>query len=323
MKSLYTILILLLLTSGLMSQEYVTLYSDCNYRGNSETLRPGRYSLNNTRIGAMNLSSIRIPQNMKVILYNGNEPGTGNMKVTLMRDANCLSTQNWNDLASSIVIEYDNNGNSGDGGYNNNGNNGNNGGYGNNSRDMITVYADCNYQGISKSLPEGYHNIRELGLLNDKVSSVKIPNGYSITLYSDPDYRGNEETFEYSIDCIQNSMNDKTSSVFIKKTRNNNSGGHHNGNYNRPYGNSVIIFKDCDFEGQSMELGTGYHNIRELGSLNDKISSIYVPRGYSVTLYLDPDYKGSRRVVTSDETCLSGTSFDDKISSIFISRSGY
>lgn len=316
MKSLYTLFVSMLLASNLMSQEYVTLYSDCNYRGNSETLRPGRYSLRNTRIGTMSLSSIQIPQNLKVILYNGDEPGTGNMKVTLMRDANCLSTQNWNDLASSIVIEYDNRGNGGGGGYDNNNN-------GNNNSDMVTIYADCNYQGISKSLPAGYHNMSELGSLNDKVSSIKLPNGYSITLYGDPDYRGNQENFEYSIDCIQNSMNDKTSSVFIKKINNSNNGGHHNGNNNRPTGNTVMIFKDCDFDGQSMELGLGYHNLRDLGSLNDKISSVYVPRGYTVTLYLDPDYKGNKRVLTVEESCLSGTQFDDKVSSILISRSGF
>jgi hypothetical protein len=90
------------------------------------------------------------------------------------------------------------------------------------------------------------------------------------------------------------------------------------------------FFTDCNFKGKTVALGPGqYKNSEVIGLGNDSISSVKVPKGLSVTLYQDNDFKGSSTGLgfpTKDVQveCLTGLprgfakNWNDQISSIII-----
>lgn len=85
----------------------------------------------------------------------------------------------------------------------------------------------------------------------------------------------------------------------------------------------VTVYLDCNFEGASAELGEGDHDFRALESLgipNNRISSIKVPNGYTVTLYNGFKFNGGIRIKTSDSACLIDDDFDNVTSAINIAR---
>jgi hypothetical protein len=315
---------------GSEAQNYVTLYSDCDYRGQSQAFKVGRYYLNQSRIGVSNLSSIRIPSGMKAVIYTGNEPGTGS-KSSLTSDISCLTSVGFNDQAATMVVEfsggYNNNGNNG-GGWNNNGNNG--GGWNNNSYGgVVTIYADCNYRGGSQSLSLGYHNANSLGIGNDVLSSMRIPSGYTVTVYRDDNYRGESRIFYNDINCISSDFNDQVSSIYISRgynnnggSWNNNNGGGWNNNNNNNSGGGVTLYADCNFRGSSNTLRTGYYGPNSLGIGNDALSSLRVPSGYSITIYENGSFNGSQTTYSSDMYCLP-TWWNDKVSSVYIRYTGF
>jgi len=90
------------------------------------------------------------------------------------------------------------------------------------------------------------------------------------------------------------------------------------------------FFSDCNFGGKIVELGIGkYPNAEAIGAKNDDISSIKVPKGLSVTIYEDNDFKGRSKQIKAtggpaELACLTsynmkGTkTWNDQVSSIYI-----
>jgi len=291
------------------AQNYVTAYADCNFNGTSQMFKVGRYNLSQSRIGERNLSSLVVPVGYRVILYTSSEPG-GGQKTTLTSDASCLTSTGWNDRAASMVIE--------DQGYNNDNNNNNNNG-GTQTDNMVTLYGDCYYRGSIRSLSAGYHDAAGLGIGNDQLSSLKVPAGWSITLYEDDRYRGRSITYSTNVMCLPSNWNDRVSSVFVS-SRGSNGGNNNNDNNNNNNGyNPVTLYTDCYFGGGSASFKTGRFNDVQLGIGNDKLSSFKVASGYSITLYENANYSGKSITYTGDNNCLN-RDWNDKVSSIYIAR---
>jgi hypothetical protein len=83
----------------------VTVYEDCDFRGNSRTLDVGDYSdVRRIRIGNDKISSIRVNRGYTVRLFQ-DERFRGISKVFSF-DEPCLG-EGWNDQASSLVVDYD------------------------------------------------------------------------------------------------------------------------------------------------------------------------------------------------------------------------
>jgi len=290
----------------LHGQASVTLYSDCSYTGTSQNFSKGIYYLNQSSIGT-GLSSIRIPSGMTVTLYTGN-PGSGS-KLTLVSDVNCLKSYGWNDKAYSMEVEYTYGGNNG-------GNNGgpyNGGGYNNNKG--VTLYKDCNYGGSNVSLGAGYYNTNEMGIGDDAISSIRVSNGYSITLFENASFSGKSTVYNDDVSCLGFNWNDRVSSIRI--TRDNQGGGYNNNN------NAVVtLYADCKYQGDNKTLGIGYYNANDLGIGNDALSSLRISNGYSITVYSDINYKGSNTTFNDDVYCMSGM-WNDRVSSIYVYRSGF
>jgi FlaG/FlaF family flagellin (archaellin) len=92
-----------------------------------------------------------------------------------------------------------------------------------------TVYKDCNYGGYAVSLPVGSYNLTQLqalGILNDDISSIKIPGGLEAVLYQDDNFTGQAYIFPGSdFSCLVTiglgdgttvNLNDWTSSLVIR-----------------------------------------------------------------------------------------------------------
>ena len=89
-----------------VSSSTVTLYSDCDYKGNSASYGVGTYFFDSTIQNDV-LSSVKVPYNFKVTLYQDAENGVcyGNILALGQGDYSCLTAYNFNDIASCWVVE--------------------------------------------------------------------------------------------------------------------------------------------------------------------------------------------------------------------------
>ena len=83
---------------------------------------------------------------------------------------------------------------------------------------QVQFYADCNYTWYEANLGVGdYSWVESYGITNDELSSVEIPAGYTVTLYSDSNYGGSSITLTSSTSCLTGySFNDVVSSIKIQ-----------------------------------------------------------------------------------------------------------
>jgi hypothetical protein len=85
----------------------------------------------------------------------------------------------------------------------------------------------------------------------------------------------------------------------------------------------VMLYQDCDYnagtQGYAVQLTKGVYNLGGLaarGFANDSLSSIKIPSGWKVTLYKDDNFSGTTKVLYGNNSCLTGISFNDVVSSI-------
>lgn len=87
---------------------------------------------------------------------------------------------------------------------------------------------------------------------------------------------------------------------------------------------SVAICTDCSYSGSVVYLDCGEYSKDDLqfyGIGDNSISSLKVASGYTVKLYDNSDFSGSTLTCTSDKSCLSDYSWNDKASSLVIEHS--
>lgn len=102
----------------------------------------------------------------------------------------------------------------------------------------VTVYEDCDYRGRSRDISVGdYRNVRDLDLGNDKISSMRVPNGLELELFEDERFRGGSVTINRDVSCLDRKWNDKTSSLRVsfddRRQYNDRYNNNHNGSHNR------------------------------------------------------------------------------------------
>ena len=199
------------------AQDHVTVYRDCQYRGNSANLYEGEYRDRDLRVGNDAISAIRIPRGWKVIVYSDNNfRGTSR---TFEESVSCMPAD-LNDKISSMRVERIS-------GYNHQNQPSHNSG-----GDRITLYVDCNFRGGSHQLRPGTYNADQLGIGNDRLSAIRIPNGMKVTVYTDNNLRGSHLTFDRDVECMPTNYNDKVSSIRVESTH---SGRNYDDNSSRNY----------------------------------------------------------------------------------------
>ncbi len=289
-RNFQTVVIFLATTLVSSAQQfYVRLYDQCNFAGKGYTLEAGSYRLYQMKIDNDRLSSIEIPNGMKVTIYE-NDKFEGRSK-TFTANERCLEP-NWRNVASSLVVENT----SIPPGYN--------------PGDYVTFYNDCYSKGYSQSLRPGSYNGSALGNLRYNISSLVISGNLQVKAYLNSEELGGYSVIiNSSQPCLPNNQNDKIGSLVIEARTNNpgNNGGY--GNNGGGYGNTkyATFYQGCNFNGNALRLEPGYYQGDKLGILKNNISSIELPAGLRVKAYTNSDYlTGASTTINYSENCLSG-----------------
>lgn len=94
-------------------------------------------------------------------------------------------------------------------------------------QDCVEVFQHENFRGTTHLLiAPGNYGPRELGIGNDKLSSLIVPRGYEVTLYEHSGFQGRSAKFEVGRHHSVGEFNDLTSSVKIEKIRRKRKGDH-------------------------------------------------------------------------------------------------
>jgi Beta/Gamma crystallin len=285
--------------SGYTQNDYVTFFNDCYSRGYSQSLRPGRYSANQLGNLKYNLSSFSISGNLRVKLYLNNDNLSG-YSVTYDASQSCLP-DNQNDKVGSLIIEARP--------YTppTGGNNGNTGNY-------VTMYGECNYGGNALRLVPGYYQGDKLGIMKYNIASIQVPSGLRVKAYVSSEYlSGQSYTISENMNCMSSSLRNRIASIMIEET------GYNNNNNNYPGTESVIIYVDEDYRGQSATLLPGrYATMAQAGFIDNALSSLYVPPGFRVVIYEEENFRGDSYTITASKPKFYLSGWSDKTSSIAV-----
>jgi hypothetical protein len=166
----------------------------------------------------------------------------------------------------------------------------------------VTVYEDPDYGGASRALPVGRHDLAGLGVRNDAISSIRVPDGLVALLFEHAGFAG--KSAELTADSPHlGGFNDRTSSVIVAPR-------------SAQAGPCVTVYESRDYLGKSHRLPPGGYDLAKIGLANDTLSSVRVPRGLRVVLYEHAGFGGAKIAYESDTSNVG--SFDDKTSSIVV-----
>lgn len=82
------------------------------------------------------------------------------------------------------------------------------------------IFPHANYQGSSATLNPGSYNVNDLrsgSVGDDAISSLKVADGYTVTVYADPDFSGASATYTTDTPYVGDTLNDKISSLQVSK----------------------------------------------------------------------------------------------------------
>ncbi|MEE9355917.1 MAG: beta/gamma crystallin-related protein [Methylococcaceae bacterium] len=253
-----------------------------NFEGSEILLDEGKYKLPQLRAAGIDndsISSIKVPIGYTVIAYIH---GFSGPFITLTADTPDLKSLNFDNVISSIKIIKD-------------------------RVDRPAFYEDADFAGPEVFLDEGQFKLTQLlaaGIENDSISSIRIPDEYTVRVY--------EHGFDGPFILLANDTSDLSSlgydnaisSIEIIKDR-----------VVRP-----LFYEQVYFSGFRTFLDEGLYTVSQLadvGVVNDSISSIKVPPGYTVFAYRH-GFKEPFITLTTDSPELNSLKFDNVISSIEI-----
>ncbi len=209
-KILFGLVITLLCVNQLsaQNQDKVVIYQHAYYEGTKQELAIGKYNIEKLTIGNDQLSSIRLPEIMKITLYE--DAGFKGNSNTLTEDSEYVD--DFNDLTSSIIVEaveVEPNDNP--------------------TEEIpvelseaelaklgkVGIYQHGNYTGLEKLLGIGKYNTADLEIGDDQLSSIRVPNNLRATLFTDANFKG-ESMILTENSVYVGGMNDRTSSIIVE-----------------------------------------------------------------------------------------------------------
>jgi hypothetical protein len=178
--------------------------------------------------------------------------------------------------------------------------------------DHVYVYEHAWFQGMGWQFDPG--NSEFAGVLDEQISSLHVPPGWRVVLFTDHGYAGTSRTFyggDYGF--VGYDVNDQFSSIVVEEPA---------VAYVDPQSSTAVNTGSGPFA----YLFPGYYSMTEMGIPNDSLSSIRVPSGYTAYLYWDEPF-GSPTTALSVPTWsiptvfnLAGGQWNDQTSSIVISK---
>ena len=182
-----------------------TVYSDCNYGGKAVNLPEGSYSLaqlGERGVGNDDISSLRVNPGYDVVLFTDDQ--LAGSRLTLTGDVACLTGNalgngTWNDQTTSLLVRR--------------------------RAGVVSLYSDCNYGGKAIGLPTGSYSLaqmRNLGVSDNDISSLRINPGYDVVLFTDDQLAGSRLTLTGDVACLtgnalgNGTWNDQTTSLLVR-----------------------------------------------------------------------------------------------------------
>ena len=131
------------------------------------------------------------------------------------------------------------------------------------AQNNVGLFEKCNYGGKKSFLSPGSYKLSQMGMDNDQLSSIQIPNGMRVTIYVDDEFKGQSATYTSSVSCLTDGWNDNASSVVVEYTRNIET-------YNQ--NDYVTFYNDCYQKGYSQSLKPGTYSGSQLGQSFQNLS---------------------------------------------------
>lgn len=299
---------------SVLNQPTITIYKD-NFSGASLVLRPGYYDhFDLGNVANDNLSSVKVPKGMKVTLYE--HGGYQGRSLVLTQDATAayLVQNKFNDLTSSIFVEVipepvkevpvvvqeptkpidpviikdeepidlpDE---------------------GEAANTMVTLF-EGNYSGNSKKLAPGRYTGSALGIRDNSLSTIVVPEGFNVTLYDQPNFKGRSFIIkgEHARAMYLKDFDNVVSSLVIELEP------------------QVMLYTD-NLTGTSVNLTPGYYDVNEFQINNDDLSSVKIAPGMWVLLFEHGGFKGRSLLLTQDasQDFMSGKEFNNVTSSLIV-----
>lgn len=270
--------LILSLFAGLITTQHafgadVCFYEHVNYTGASYCAGEGTSNVPSGWNDRM--SSVRVPTGMQVELFE--HANSGGRKLLLTQDAPNLVTSNFNDIATATAITDFNN--------------------------KVCVYEHVDFAGTFTCFGEGQTNLN--ATWNNKISSVKIPEGLRVDLFTEANLAGNKLALSATdSNLVNDGFNDAATSMLISKVSQ----------------NTVCFFEHLNFTGNSFCSGPGAFNAPS--GWDKMLTSFTIESGYKVDLYSLQGFTGNQLTFDTDVPNLVAHQFNDQMSSFKISKAG-
>jgi hypothetical protein len=179
---------------------------------------------------------------------------------------------------------------------------------------QVTLFADCNFRGYSVSLGPGNYGANQHRMPLRELSSINIPPGMVVNVFSQDFFNGQFITLNQSSSCLLNEhFNDQMVSIQVLST----------GYVSQVVEAPVVFYNRCNFQGMQEPLQEGVYNNISMGFVT--IQSIRVAPGYGVIVRKETGFGANVTVLNeefrSDQSCLR-ILWGAAIKSVFVYRLG-
>lgn len=297
----------------------VSLYTAGNFKGKVLTMGEGSIArLHQSPVGNDKIVSIKIAAGFTAVLYE--QPNFKGEKQVFTSSQSVLALSFEGSVSSVVVYKKGNNDWNGAEWIDN----------------KIILYTNCGFSGNKSVIRAGYFRTMPAGFVKN-VSSIKIPGGYVVELFSEPNFKGKSVKLPADEFCFPAEWNKKAASLKIKSDeiiwdakQDNWSAWEHtrsaeenepdvnalSGNYYEA--GNLMVFSDCYFGGKdtSLFISESYPDVSLLS-----ISSLQIPKNLKVIVYTKKNFKGTSRLLAKDMVCLPAD-LNNKILSLKIELTG-
>lgn len=183
-----------------------------------------------------------------------------------------------------------------------------------NSEAPVTIYYHAQFQGDQHPIYEDWSIRHSDEYWNDQISSIRVEPGYVVEIFEHANFTGRKRILrgDWSVYAWNDPWNDRVSSIRVRRI------GQNQGDCGAR--DRVEVFQHTGFSGARFALDRDWSIRCATDAWNDQISSIRVPRGWTVELYADANFRGDRMVLHEDWSTDWRDYWNDRISSIRVYR---
>lgn len=181
----------------------------------------------------------------------------------------------------------------------------------------ITLYEDPGFSGASRIIERDIDDLAANQPFADTIGSIQIPRGWWVVLFEAPHFRGKSVVLDQSepgLGAYRLGFERPGSLrvVWDQSYAPDLPGGRDQG---------VTLFSETNYQGDYEIFSDSISDLKGSFLGNDRASSVWVPSGYSVTLYQHKNYKGRSLTLTRGAPDLGLTPIDEfQVSSLWILR---